>query len=138
MTDTVQTREKGDSEGRKRKRVERQEKARMEKGKNGDEEKGRNCCDAVCCYRMDSAQGNAARAMMMIAPIDFFLILRISRHGFQLNPDSGRGKIAGLIITNLRLLPYSFACVHHTILPSRKVHYPPFYSNSGNTFQLYR
>ena len=26
----------------------------------------RNCCDAVCCYRMDSALGNAAKAMMMM------------------------------------------------------------------------
>ena len=31
----------------------------------------RNCCDAVCCYRMDSALGNAAEAMMniMVVPI---------------------------------------------------------------------
>ena len=25
-----------------------------------------NCCDAVCCYRMDSALGNAAEATMMM------------------------------------------------------------------------
>ena len=69
-------------------------KSKGKKAEHGDEEKGstaaRNCCDAVCCcYRMDSALGNAAQPMMMI--VDFLcktpsclFIMRSSNRGFQI------------------------------------------------------
>ena len=89
----------------------------------------RNCCDAVCCYRMDSALGNAAEAMMimMVVPMGHYLqksqiclslyvvslhlvsMYLVSLHlqnsirtqYFQLRvPDYVKAKIARLIITN--------------------------------------